>query len=89
MRGGAWVTASIWLEQIVGDDGELLDEPKYRCEVDGRPRDAVEEWNWLAGNVISEEEYRRLTLANMKAKRTKPTPTGPAAPIDWFTKDPP
>lgn len=51
VRGGPFVPAAIWR----GEDGELV------CSVDGRPRDPVDEWTFLAGQPVTYGEYEHHT----------------------------
>lgn len=61
VKGGVFVPARIYWEQEIGDDGELVDQPVLRCEIDGMPADALDQWSYLAGSPISETEHRYLT----------------------------
>lgn len=60
-RGGIFVPARIWIEQSVGDDGELLDEPRIRCEINGiEEYDLARWWTWLGAYPISKGEFDYL-----------------------------
>jgi hypothetical protein len=56
-KGGAYVPARIWLEQEIGDDGELLGPEILRCEVNGQFADPQQQWSYLAKHPIPIEEY--------------------------------
>jgi hypothetical protein len=87
VKGGPWVPARIWLKQEIGDDGELLSDESYCCEIAGQRRDAWDEWPFLARNPIRESEYDYLNA--MAAWATDHASDHPAAtpgkPVDWRT----
>lgn len=88
VRNGPWVPARIWIEQIVcPDTGELVDDERLRCEVNGLDRDPGEAWLWLAGQPISEAEFNYMTA--LRAWAAWSSPDHPAArpfdPIDPLT----
>lgn len=61
VRAGPWVPARIWLEQEVDEEtGELVADEVLCCEVCGEPKDPYDQWTWLAGQPISEEEFNHL-----------------------------
>ncbi len=70
-KGGVFVPARIWLEQDIGDDGELLGA-ELRCEVNGEPADPFEQWSYVAGNPISQAEHAYLTARGQWAERYAP-----------------
>lgn len=84
VRGGPWVGARIWWHQDVDDAGELLAEPELRCEVNGRPADALDQWTWLAGQPIEPEEFDRLMAPQIAA-----APPDPSKPVNYLTDKPP
>lgn len=83
-KGGVFVPARIWLEQEIGEDGELLDDPKLLCEVNGQPAEPDDQWSYLAGNPISEAEFKYLTARGEWAERYAPRDfaANPREPID-------
>jgi hypothetical protein len=55
---GVMTPAVIWLEQPINEEtGELMGDEVFLCEIGGVPVDATEAWTWLAGRVISKDEY--------------------------------
>lgn len=72
VRDGQFVAARIFYEQPIDDEtGELIGDEVMRCEVDGRRRDPIEEWTYLASHPISQEEFLTMTSASF-------TPSEPA-----------
>lgn len=62
VKGGPFVPASITIEREIDfETGELADDERFVCEVDGEPRDAFKEWTWLAGRPISRADYDALS----------------------------
>lgn len=62
VRGGPFVGARIWIDrEIYPETGELADDERFLCEVDGERRDAFREWVWLAKNPVSKAAYDELT----------------------------
>lgn len=57
---GAWFAARIWIERETDEDGQLTGDERFLCEIDGEPRDAYEQWQWLAKHPISYTEWREL-----------------------------
>lgn len=88
-KGAVFVPARIWLEQDIGDDGELLGV-ELRCEVNGEPADPFDAWSYLAGNPISEQEFRYLTARGAWAERYAPNDpvARPREPINHLTTEP-
>ncbi|WP_119270893.1 hypothetical protein [Taklimakanibacter deserti] len=84
VKGGPFVPARIWLEQDVGEDGELLGA-ELRCEVNGEPADPFEAWSYLCGRPITEEYFNYLTARNRWAAWHAPheAAANPRQPIDW------
>ena len=74
VRGGPYVPAKIWDEAERGGDGELLEDEKLRCIVNGNERDP-EHWAErlnLYGIVIDEKEYEYLSRVSTWAKEWAP-----------------
>lgn len=82
VKKGCWVPARIWLEQEVGDDGELLSDQKLRCEVDGVERDAADQWLWLCQNPITERAFNYLKKLRAWQRVNRPDEWDPMVPID-------
>jgi len=46
VSGGPWCAARIWVERDIDPDtGELADDERYCCEVDGMRRDPLRAWD--------------------------------------------
>jgi hypothetical protein len=61
VRQGPYVPARIWVERdICPQTGELIDDERLLCEVDGERRDPDREWIWLSKYPISKTEYEHL-----------------------------
>jgi hypothetical protein len=90
VKGGIMVPARMWLEQDIGDDGELLGA-ELRCEVNGSPADPFDQWSHIAGNPISEGEFNYMVARrNWAAWHAPHEPAANARkPIDWLTLAPP
>lgn len=87
VKGGPFVPARIWLDQWIDEaTGELLDDERLQCEVNGQYADAEEQWPWLCGNVITEAEYNYLTARNAYAAWYSPDEpaANPRQAIDWL-----
>lgn len=73
VKGGPWVPAQIWIEQVLdADTGELTEPETTRCKVNGEEVDAIREWLWLAKNPISQGEFDRMTDEIERAGRMDP-----------------
>ena len=59
-RGGPLLPAHIWIEDDIDDAGELVDEPKFKCQVVYIEKDPLEWWERLCGRPISQERYDYL-----------------------------
>lgn len=85
-KGGPMVPARIWIDAEVDmDTGELLEEERFLCEVNGERADAIEQWQWLCQNPISEEEFRHLTALVEWTLRNMPDEpmANPRQAVDW------
>lgn len=91
VKGGPFVPARIWLHQDIGEDGELLDDEVLRCEVNGEPADAEEQWSYLCSAPISEAEFNYMTERGRWAAWYAPhePAANPRRAIDWLTVAPP
>ena len=91
-----WVPVRFWFGSPI-IDGEEQDRSQRWCvEVDGRtcrfdkdlghrvPLDALERWPWVAGNPISEKEYRFMLKRAAWAREHAPEHPAarPHEPID-------
>jgi hypothetical protein len=61
VKGGPMVACRIWIEEERDELNRLMADQRYRCLVDGRTRDAFDQWSWLASHPISKEEYEFRT----------------------------
>lgn len=87
-KGGPFVPARIWLDQSVDPEtGELTADEVLRCEVNGRPMDAVDQWIWLCSNPITETDFRLMTdRAAWTAAQAPDHPiANPTQAVDWST----
>lgn len=66
---GPFVPARIWMEQITDDEtGELTQPEVLRCEIDGVPKEPLEEWVRLCNQAISHNEFDYMTRCRHWAK---------------------
>lgn len=86
VRDGPFVVARIWMHQETDADGDLIAPEELRCEVDGKEKDPVEAWTWLAGKPITREEYRHLDAVRTWARQHAPEQpeADPDKPVDWL-----
>ncbi len=87
-RGGVWVPAQIWLEQDIDPStGQLADDERYYCIVNGQSKDPHAQWHWLAAEPITEDEFDYLTeiLAWAAAHEPDSPEANPDHAVDWFT----
>lgn len=86
-KGGVFVPARIWLDAVVDiGTGELLEPETLLCEVNGIRHDAYDQWSWLCGHPITEDEFRYLTALREHALRHEPDLpiANPQRPVDWL-----
>ncbi len=86
-KAGVAVPARIWIASDVDiGTGELLDDEKLLCEVDGVRCDAAEQWSYLADNPITEDEFRFLTERRRYAQTYTPDDpiARPREAVDWL-----
>lgn len=75
VKGGPWVAARIWLERDIDrETGELADDERFACEVDGMRVGAASVWLHLV--PISREEHaellhRRNQIPAMQASKAR------------------
>ena len=77
ISGGPFVPARIWIDRDIDPQtGELAADEKYRCEVNGEPRNPYQTWSSIAGTPISRADFDALQdtqteIATMAATHTK------------------
>lgn len=87
-RGGVLVPARIWLYSPIDiGTGELVDDEVLQCEVDGQYANPVEQWSYLCGNPITEQEFNYLMALRQHAQVHEPDlpHADPRKPVDWLT----
>lgn len=86
VKNGPWVPAKIWLYQKI-EDGCLVGDSQFQCEVGGKYADAEREWSWLNGNPITEAEYNYLVASCEWSRDYAPDEpmANPRQPVDWLT----
>lgn len=86
VKNGPWVPARLWLYQPI-EDGCLVGDSVWQCEVNGKMADAEREWSWLNGNPISEAEYNYLVAAiDWTTQHAPDEPrANPYQPVDWLS----
>lgn len=87
VKGGPFVPAKIWLDNIEQDAaGDLIDQPELICEVNGRRGDAFEQWLFLCSNPISQAEFEYMRAQIRWAKEFSPQDpiATPGKRIDWM-----
>ena len=85
VKGGPWVPARIWLDQVVDSEtGELCDDERFQCEINGEYADPEDAWGWLCANPISEEEFRYMEALREHARHREPDhpAADPRKPLD-------
>lgn len=82
VKRGAWVPVRIWLEQDIGDDGELLGPEILKCSIDGEEKDPRDVWAWACTRPIAAHEFRYLTALRSWQKINDPDAWDPYRPID-------
>jgi hypothetical protein len=88
VKGGPFVPARIWMDQWIDDEtGELLADETLQCEVAGKWADAEDQWSYLAGNPISEAEFKFMTATAEYAAAYEPSnpAADPRRPINNLT----
>lgn len=87
VRAAAFVPAKIYLEQVIGEDGELLSDEILRCEIGDELVDPLQAWPMLCLRPISASEYRYLMAVRAWAQTS--APDQPQAQegrrIDWLS----
>lgn len=87
VKGGIFVPARIWMEQTVDDAGELVEDERLMCEVNGNYCDADEEWLHLANHPITEAEYTYMHALRRHVAWHEPDhpAANPRQPVNWRT----
>lgn len=87
VKGGPEVPARIWMYQPTDENGDLCDDEKLQCEVDGRFADPHEQWSWLCGIPITEAQFNHLTALRQWSEQHAPNEpyANPRKPVDWMT----
>lgn len=91
VKDGPFVPARIWLHQELDVEArELMGDEELRCEVDGRAADAEDQWSWVAGQPITEEEFNYLTARRSYADAHAPDDAfaKPTKAVDWLSTAP-
>jgi hypothetical protein len=60
VKGGPWVPARIWVEREFDEDGEQVNEDKFRCVIGDAEADPMQKWVWLSGHPISLADYKQM-----------------------------
>jgi len=90
-RGGVMVPVAIWIEQNINPEtGELSDDEKMVCLVNGEPASPDDTWTYCAGNPITESEYRYLESRHRWARAHAPNDpfASPSKKIDFNSLSP-
>jgi hypothetical protein len=82
VRKGCWVPVRTWLEQDIGDDGELLSPDVLKCTVDGAEKDPRDVWQWICTRPIAEHEFLYLTDLRAWQRVNEPDAWDPYKPVD-------
>lgn len=84
VKGGPFVPARIWMFQPV-EDGQLVGDETFQCEVNGSFADAEDQWQWLCRSPITEAEFDYLTAALAWAADNAPDEpmANPREAVDW------
>ena len=86
VRGGPWVPARIWrAPEIDFISGKETGFDIVRCEVMGKPRNPVAQWDALGRLPITKADFDHLMAVGNWAKQYAPNSSEakPEAPIDW------
>ena len=77
VRLGPWCPARVWLHQVIDPEtGELAEDERLLCEVDGDRRNPARAWISIASNPITEVAFDELVAARnlnpqMRASMTR------------------
>jgi hypothetical protein len=71
VKGGPFVPAEIWLDQVIDDEtGELADDELLFATVNGQPADPMK--IWLSCRPISQAEFDAMTRGEIGAGSSDP-----------------
>lgn len=90
VRGGSWVAAKIWRES---ETDFVTNKPTgfdvVRCEVDGKPRNAAQQWDALQRFPITKADFDYLVANSTWHKQHKPNSSeaNPSRAIDWLVEE--
>lgn len=87
VKGGPFVPAKIWLNQVVNVYGELIEPEELLCAVNGKLCNPVDQWGYLAGNPISLLDYQRLV--GKIERDIREGDHAPNKPLNYLTIKPP
>ena len=85
VKKGPWVPARIyWQGERDEETGELIEDERLFCEIDGRPADPFDRWTYLCGNPITEAEFNLMTADAAWCRENAPTDpkATPLSPIN-------
>ena len=68
VKGGPFVPVEFWTVRQYDDAGDLTDDVKTMCSVDGWVVDAVDNWTYCAAQPIPKAEFDYLTKVSAYAK---------------------
>lgn len=85
VKDGPFVPARIWMYQPTDEAGDLVGDEVLQCEVNGQFADPQQQWSWLCGNPITEQEFNYLTaILKWSAENAPHEPmANPRKAIDW------
>jgi hypothetical protein len=87
-RHAVWVPVRIWLHQkIDAVTGELTEDERLRCQVNGQEADPNAHWLYCADHPITEEEFQFMCARADWAEEHAPRDAHatPSAPVDFLT----
>ncbi len=85
---GPWVPAAVWwCEGKRDDDGELLEDEGFRCQIGPWQANAYRRWLGMAGHPLTQEEYTAMMTDAPWIPRPpeEPQVIHPTEAIDWAT----
>lgn len=85
VKGGPIVPVRMWIDQHIDmDTGELTEDERIRCTVNGREADPERIWLWCCQHPISGQHYDNLASRIESAGPYSPD-ARPHEPVDWLT----
>jgi hypothetical protein len=85
------VPAKIYLESVVGEDGQLVQPERLKCEIGDKEFDPLDVWARLCTRPIPRAEY--VYLMSLRQWANESDPDQPQAsrndgkPVDWMKVD--